>query len=58
MYALRVRRPLLVVRASLLLPAFSVFSVVKAGFPGAVIEGVNFVDCILRGVWLVQNRER
>ena len=26
--------------------------------PGAVIDGVSFVDCIFRGVRLVQNRER
>ncbi len=26
-------------------------------FPGAVIDGVSFVDCIFRGVRLVQNRE-
>src|SRR5436190_13673121 len=26
--------------------------------PGAAIDGVSFVDCIFRGVRLVQNRER
>jgi len=35
----------------------SVSSVVKARSHGAVIDGVSFVDCIFRGVRLVQNRE-
>ena len=30
--------------------ASSVSSVVKARFPGAIIDGVSFVDCIFRGV--------
>ena len=40
----------LLLTACLLASAFSVSSVVKARFPGAVIDGVSFVDCIFRGV--------